>query len=55
MIELLKNNMALKLEIHGHTDNVGAKAANAKLSKDRAESVKGFLVKAGRRTGGSCW
>jgi len=47
VIELLKSDAALKLEVQGHTDNVGAPAANLKLSKDRADAVKAFLVKGG--------
>ena len=47
VLELLKTDGALKLEIQGHTDNVGAKAANLKLSKDRADAVKAFLVTGG--------
>ena len=42
--ELLRNDTALKLEIQGHTDNVGQPAANLKLSQDRAASVKTYLV-----------
>ena len=47
VIDLIKGDPALKLEIQGHTDNVGGKDANLKLSKDRADSVKAFLVKGG--------
>jgi len=42
--ELLKSDAALKLEIQGHTDNVGQAAANLKLSQDRSASVKTYLV-----------
>ena len=42
--ELLKSDAALKLEIQGHTDNVGQPAANLKLSQDRAAAVKAYLV-----------
>ncbi len=31
--------------IKGHTDNVGSKAYNMKLSKQRAESVRSYLIK----------
>lgn len=39
---LVSKNFSLKLA--GHTDNVGSNDANMKLSKDRAESVKNYLV-----------
>jgi OOP family OmpA-OmpF porin len=42
---LMEKNFSLKLA--GHTDNVGSDAANLKLSKDRAESVKSYLVSQG--------
>jgi outer membrane protein OmpA-like peptidoglycan-associated protein len=42
--DLLKADPDLTLEIQGHTDNVGASAANLKLSQDRAAAVKAYLV-----------
>jgi len=42
---LVDKNFSLKLA--GHTDNVGSADANMKLSKDRAESVKAYLVEQG--------
>ncbi|NEU08290.1 OmpA family protein [Flavihumibacter sp. R14] len=42
---LVTKNFSLKLA--GHTDNVGSNAANLKLSKNRAESVKAYLVSQG--------
>ncbi len=47
VIELMTADPSLKLEIQGHTDNVGAKETNMKLSKDRADAVRTFLVKGG--------
>ncbi len=43
--KLLTDNASLKLSIEGHTDNVGNKDANQKLSEQRAASVKEYLVK----------
>jgi OOP family OmpA-OmpF porin len=42
---LIDKNFSLKLA--GHTDNVGSKDYNLKLSKERAESVKSYLVSKG--------
>jgi OOP family OmpA-OmpF porin len=43
----LEKQPALKLRIEGHTDSTGDAAKNLDLSKRRAESVKGALVKLG--------
>lgn len=37
----------IKVEISGHTDNVGSESMNQKLSEDRANSVKNFLISQG--------
>ena len=44
--DLLKTK-DFSLKLAGHTDYVGSDAANLKLSKDRAESVKSYLVSQG--------
>jgi OmpA-OmpF porin, OOP family len=41
---LLASDRALKLEVQGHTDNVGTDIYNQKLSESRAASVKAWLV-----------
>jgi outer membrane protein OmpA-like peptidoglycan-associated protein len=47
MVELMQTNADLKVEIQGHTDNVGKPEANKKLSEDRANAVKKALVDRG--------
>jgi outer membrane protein OmpA-like peptidoglycan-associated protein len=38
----------LKVQVEGYTDSVGAPALNQKLSENRADAVKNFLVQNGR-------
>lgn len=45
LIKILIENPTLKIEIRGHTDNVGDFNLNVKLSKDRCDSVIEYLVK----------
>jgi len=47
VVRLMKNNPRIKLEISGHTDNVGSYLANKRLSEDRARSVVEYLQKQG--------
>ena len=45
--QMLKTDGGLRMQIQGHTDNVGAKPANLTLSRGRAASVKVALVSRG--------
>jgi len=44
LIGFLKNNPKLKIEISGHTDDVGSEADNLSLSEARAKAVMGYLL-----------
>lgn len=44
VIKLLNENPGMHLEISGHTDNVGSKSYNKRLSEDRAKSVVNYLI-----------
>jgi len=43
LVELMKTNPLMKIEISAHTDDVGSKIYNLKLSERRATSVKEYL------------
>jgi outer membrane protein OmpA-like peptidoglycan-associated protein/tetratricopeptide (TPR) repeat protein len=47
LIEMMKKEPGLRVEIEGHTDNVGGAAYNQKLSENRAKAVQDFLIKNG--------
>ena len=47
LVILMQQNPQIKVEISGHTDNVGNKEHNAVLSKNRAKSVFDYLVNKG--------
>ena len=46
-LEFLNENSSIKIEIHGHTDNVGNDEENLILSKNRAKTVSDYLVEHG--------
>jgi outer membrane protein OmpA-like peptidoglycan-associated protein len=48
--EYLKEHPKMKVEIQGHTDNVGGVADNIKLSQDRANNTMKYLISKGVNT-----
>lgn len=51
LYKLLDEMPSLKIEISGHTDNVGSATYNQQLSENRAKSVVNFLKEKGIATG----
>jgi OOP family OmpA-OmpF porin len=49
VVAVLKRNPTLKVEIQGHSDNIGSEAYNRKLSGNRARAVMEYLVRKGVR------
>jgi outer membrane protein OmpA-like peptidoglycan-associated protein len=47
LITILQQNPTMKIEIRGHTDNVGNDDANLSLSENRAKSVVNYLIENG--------
>jgi outer membrane protein OmpA-like peptidoglycan-associated protein len=47
LVNIMKNNPALEINIEGHTDKSGNEKANLLLSENRAKSVKEYLVSKG--------
>ncbi|MBN2669969.1 MAG: OmpA family protein [Bacteroidales bacterium] len=43
-VQYLKENQNIRIEIHGHTDNVGSSRSNKKLSEQRARTVRDYIV-----------
>ena len=47
VVQLMKDNPTLRIQINGHTDNVGKPADNLKLSENRAQEVVKYLTEKG--------
>ena len=47
LYDIMKENQNIRVEISGHTDNVGSASYNNELSRERAKSVVDYLIKKG--------
>lgn len=47
LVDMMKKNPKIQIDIHGHTDNSGSPEANIILSRQRADAVKQYLVDKG--------
>jgi len=44
VVEMMKENTRIEIQLEGHTDNVGSPKANLTLSEARVEAVKKYIV-----------
>ncbi len=47
VVQMMKENNRLEIQLEGHTDNVGSAKANMELSQQRVEAVKKYMVAKG--------
>ena len=47
VVQMLRDNPSMEIMLTGHTDNQGSSRANIKLSQERVEAVKNYLVSRG--------
>ncbi|MCL2416885.1 MAG: OmpA family protein [Bacteroidales bacterium] len=50
LVRFMNENPGVRIEISGHTDNVGSVSFNQRLSENRAKSVYDFLISRGIRS-----
>jgi outer membrane protein OmpA-like peptidoglycan-associated protein len=43
-VQILKDNPAMRVRIEGYTDSVGSDSYNMKLSQERADAVRVYLI-----------
>lgn len=47
VVEALQRNASARLQVRGHTDDVGSAATNQQLSEERAQAVVNYLISGG--------
>ena len=47
VVQMMKENTRVEIQLEGHTDNVGSPKANMALSQSRVDAVKKYLVEKG--------
>jgi len=47
LVTLMRQNPNIRIEINGHTDNIGSLAVNQRLSENRAKAIRDFLIQNG--------
>jgi OOP family OmpA-OmpF porin len=47
VVQMMKENAKIEIQLEGHTDNQGSSKANLTLSQDRVDAVKKYLVQKG--------
>jgi outer membrane protein OmpA-like peptidoglycan-associated protein len=47
LVDLMRENISIEIEISGHTDSIGSEAYNLRLSQRRADADKTFVEKNG--------
>jgi outer membrane protein OmpA-like peptidoglycan-associated protein len=51
VVQMMKENERLEIQLEGHTDNQGSPSANMTLSQKRVEAVKKYMVDKGIQKG----
>ncbi len=47
VVQMMKENPKIEIQLEGHTDNVGSPKANLELSQQRVDAVKKYIVSKG--------
>jgi len=47
VVAVMTRKKTMQIEVGGHTDSIGSEASNVKLSQDRADAVRNYLISKG--------